>query len=117
MKDFGSIRCCRGRPAGAASNRVIRGGSWNNNATNLTAANRNNNTPTNRNNNNGGRCVKTMTQPSRERQGLPEPCRLRRGSAADGAGAQPHGPPRPVAGAGFWPAAATCLGRAPGAPR
>ncbi|MEO7035204.1 MAG: SUMF1/EgtB/PvdO family nonheme iron enzyme [Polyangiaceae bacterium] len=43
----------------AASNRVIRGGSWNNNATNLTAANRNNNNPSNHNNNNGFRCSKT----------------------------------------------------------
>lgn len=35
------------------SNRVLRGGSWNNNATNCRVANRNNNTPTNVNNNNG----------------------------------------------------------------
>ncbi len=37
------------------ANRVLRGGSWNNNAANCRAANRNNNTPTNRNNNNGFR--------------------------------------------------------------
>lgn len=36
-----------------SSNRVLRGGSWNNNATNCRVANRNNNTPTNVNNNNG----------------------------------------------------------------
>ncbi|MBX2929303.1 MAG: SUMF1/EgtB/PvdO family nonheme iron enzyme [Saprospiraceae bacterium] len=38
-----------------ASNRVNRGGSWNNDARNCRAANRNNNTPTNRNNNVGFR--------------------------------------------------------------
>ncbi|TVQ82162.1 MAG: hypothetical protein EA358_00005 [Flavobacteriales bacterium] len=37
------------------SNRVLRGGSWNNNAPNCRVANRNNNTPDNRNNNNGFR--------------------------------------------------------------
>lgn len=36
-----------------ASNRVIRGGSWNNNATNCRVTNRNRNTPDNRNNNLG----------------------------------------------------------------
>ena len=41
------------RPSG--SNRVNRGGSWNNNANNLRSANRNNNTPSNRNNNLGFR--------------------------------------------------------------
>lgn len=35
------------------SNRVLRGGSWNNNARNCRASNRNNNNPDNRNNNNG----------------------------------------------------------------
>jgi formylglycine-generating enzyme required for sulfatase activity len=35
--------------------RVLRGGSWNNNPTNLRSANRNRNTPDNRNNNNGFR--------------------------------------------------------------
>ncbi|NLI41852.1 MAG: hypothetical protein GX421_11890 [Caldisericales bacterium] len=34
---------------------MIRGGSWNNNATNTRVANRNNNTPTNTNNNLGFR--------------------------------------------------------------
>ncbi|MEB3298866.1 MAG: SUMF1/EgtB/PvdO family nonheme iron enzyme [Candidatus Sericytochromatia bacterium] len=37
------------------SNRVIRGGSWNNDASNTRAANRNNNNPDNRNNNIGFR--------------------------------------------------------------
>lgn len=36
-----------------SSNRVLRGGSWNNNATNCRVANRNNNTSSNTNNNNG----------------------------------------------------------------
>ena len=36
---------------------VLRGGSWNNNASNCRVSNRNNNTPTNRNNNNGFRVV------------------------------------------------------------
>lgn len=35
---------------------MLRGGSWNNNANNLRAANRNNNNPTNQNNNIGFRC-------------------------------------------------------------
>ncbi|MBK9459295.1 MAG: SUMF1/EgtB/PvdO family nonheme iron enzyme [Sphingobacteriales bacterium] len=39
------------------ANRVLRGGSWNNNAQNCRTANRNNNTPSNRNNNNGFRLV------------------------------------------------------------
>lgn len=39
------------------SNRVNRGGSWNNNAENCRVANRNNNTPDNRNNNIGFRLV------------------------------------------------------------
>ena len=39
----------------SGSNRVQRGGSWNNNARNARAANRNNNTPGNRNTNIGGR--------------------------------------------------------------
>jgi formylglycine-generating enzyme required for sulfatase activity len=39
------------------SNRVIRGGSWNNNAENCRTANRNNNNPDNRNNNIGFRLV------------------------------------------------------------
>ena len=40
-----------------STNRVIRGGSWNNNARNCRSANRNNNNPDNRNNNNGFRLV------------------------------------------------------------
>ena len=44
----------------AGSNRVIRGGNWNNNASNCRSANRNNNNPTNRNNNNGFRIVRVL---------------------------------------------------------
>ncbi|WP_184048421.1 SUMF1/EgtB/PvdO family nonheme iron enzyme [Roseospira visakhapatnamensis] len=43
-----------GRSTGA--NRVIRGGSWNNNARNVRAAYRNRNHPNDRNNNLGFRC-------------------------------------------------------------
>lgn len=48
----------RGRCYGmnkSGSNRVLRGGSWNNNARNCRVSNRNNNNPDNRNNNNGFR--------------------------------------------------------------
>jgi hypothetical protein len=38
-------------------NRVVRGGSWNNNQDNARVSNRNNNNPNNRNNNNGFRVV------------------------------------------------------------
>ncbi len=41
----------------SGSNRVLRGGSWNNNAENCRSANRNNDTPDNRNNNVGFRLV------------------------------------------------------------
>lgn len=40
-------------PTESGSNRVNRGGSWNNNARNCRSSNRNNNTPDNRNNNLG----------------------------------------------------------------
>jgi formylglycine-generating enzyme required for sulfatase activity len=43
----------------SGSNRVIRGGSWNNDAENARAGNRNNNDPSNRNNNVGVRLVST----------------------------------------------------------
>ncbi|MBI9016733.1 MAG: SUMF1/EgtB/PvdO family nonheme iron enzyme [Phycisphaerae bacterium] len=43
---------------GRSTRRLIRGGSWNNSASNCRVANRNNNDPDNRNNNNGFRvCV------------------------------------------------------------
>lgn len=40
--------------------RVLRGGSWNNNAINLRASNRNRNEPDNRNNNIGFRPARTL---------------------------------------------------------
>ena len=43
------------RRKATGDNRVLRGGSWNNNARNCRSANRNNNDPANRNNNNGFR--------------------------------------------------------------
>ena len=46
----------------SGTNRVKRGGSWNNNADNCTSSNRNNNNPSNENNNNGFRLVSTMSE-------------------------------------------------------
>jgi hypothetical protein len=40
--------------------RVLRGGSWNNNNNNARSANRNNNTPDNINNNIGFRCARSL---------------------------------------------------------
>lgn len=45
---------------GHAVDRVLRGGSWNNNHDNAACAYRNNNNPHNRNNNTGFRCAKTL---------------------------------------------------------
>jgi hypothetical protein len=44
-----------GKETYTSAHRVNRGGSWNNNASNLRSANRNNNSPGNRNNNLGFR--------------------------------------------------------------
>ena len=44
--------------AASGTNRVKRGGSWNNNASNCTVSNRNNNNPNNQNNNIGFRVVR-----------------------------------------------------------
>ena len=49
-----------GEGADSGSNRVKRGGSWNNTASNCRSAYRNNNDPSNRNNNIGFRLVSTM---------------------------------------------------------
>jgi len=51
-----------GEGAASGSNRVKRGGSWNNNANNCRSANRNNNNPNNRNNNIGFRAASTVPQ-------------------------------------------------------
>ena len=42
-----------------ATNRVLRGGSWNNDTNNVRSSNRNNNTPDNTNNNIGFRVAST----------------------------------------------------------
>jgi len=56
------------------SNRVIRGGSWNNNARNARVSNRNNNTPDNRNNNLGFRLAcNSKQQTDFEQASLPIP--------------------------------------------
>jgi len=52
------------------SNRVNRGGSWNNNASNLRSANRNNNSPDNRNNNLGFRLASTGVLPELHHYGV-----------------------------------------------
>jgi len=49
------------RPSG--TNRVNRGGSWNNNANHCRVANRNNNNPTNSNNNIGFRIARSSDHP------------------------------------------------------
>ena len=56
------------RRKASGSNRVQRGGSWNNNANNCRSANRNNNNPSNRNNNIGFRlCCSAAPQDSENR--------------------------------------------------
>jgi hypothetical protein len=59
---FKNILRASGDGAVSGSNRVKRGGSWNNNANNCRSANRNNNNPNNRNNNNGFRAASTVPQ-------------------------------------------------------
>lgn len=49
-----------GKDNRSGSNRVKRGGNWNNNANNCRVANRNNNNPNNSNNNNGFRVCNTL---------------------------------------------------------
>lgn len=55
-------------------NRVIRGGSWNNNAQNLRSANRNNRAPGNHNSNVGLRLVSTSDSPDKRRLRIALPC-------------------------------------------
>ena len=57
MRDRAGFVLLCGMERISGTNRVLRGGSWNNNASNCTVANRNNNNPHNRNNNNGFRVV------------------------------------------------------------
>jgi len=61
---------------GQSTQRVLRGGSWNNKPRNLRSANRNNNTPDNRNNNNGFRLAQAQWRAaavSEPLQGTPDP--------------------------------------------
>ena len=55
------------------SNRVVRGGSWNNNANNCRSGNRNQNTADNRNNNIGFRVCSAAPAQKTGRMSLPEP--------------------------------------------
>lgn len=55
------------------SNRVNRGGSWNNNARNVRVSNRNNNTPDNRNNNIGFRLARSSKYLFFEQTTVPVP--------------------------------------------
>ncbi|MBM4164781.1 MAG: RNA-dependent DNA polymerase [Lentisphaerae bacterium] len=88
-----------GDGAASGSNRVKRGGSWNNNARNCRSANRNNNWPDNRNNNIGFRAASTVPGQAGSHPGSPA-------SRADGneqvrpRAAGSAGERR--AGSGFW---------------
>ena len=66
---------------GNSTNRVLRGGAWNNNANNARCAARNNNGPSNANNNYGFRCVRRI----RERVRALQAERARTSSRASGA--------------------------------
>jgi RNA-directed DNA polymerase len=73
------------------SNRVNRGGSWNNNASNCRSANRNNNSPDNTNNNLGFRPIAQQPVDSAaEQEGIPFPLagQKRNGPPGAGSGAQ-----------------------------
>ena len=72
----------------SGSNRVKRGGSWNNNADNCTSTNRNNNNPSNDNNNNGFRLSSTLQEHEGSHPVLPVLC---------SAETNMHIPGRPVA--------------------
>ncbi|MCX6625650.1 MAG: SUMF1/EgtB/PvdO family nonheme iron enzyme [Acidobacteria bacterium] len=85
---IGIYRVPSGKGAAEGDNRVLRGGSWNNdNSNNFRCANRNNNTPDNRNNNNGFRCASTLpagVRTSTEAGACPRESRLLPGCAAVG---------------------------------
>ena len=55
-----------------STNRVLRGGSWNNNNDNIRCANRNNNNPNNDNNNNGFRLSNTIKREFHFETGMEE---------------------------------------------
>ena len=73
----------------AGSYRVLRGGSWNNNANNCRSANRNNDKPDNDNNDYGFRLASALPGQTGSHSGTPAP--------RDRAGTNMHGPGRPVA--------------------
>ena len=58
----------------ASAHRVIRGGSWNNDAQNVRAAYRNHNEPSNRNNDLGFRCAELTTEPDGSLLNRPASC-------------------------------------------
>ena len=65
----------------ASAHRVIRGGSWNNDAQNVRAAYRNHNEPSNRNNNLGFRCAELTTEPDGSLLNRPASCPSSRATA------------------------------------
>jgi retron-type reverse transcriptase len=100
-----------GEGAASGSNRVKRGGSWNNNARNCRSANRNNNNPNNRNNNNGFRVASAMRQDAQGPIRL-GPCPAKAGTNMPGSGrlvAQANAAP----GCGRLPATTFDAGRRP----
>jgi len=68
-------------PQGKSTNRVLRGGAWNNHANNARCADRNNNTPSDTNNNIGFRCLRRIRECVSAFQA--EPARPRPGAATD----------------------------------
>ncbi len=63
-----------GKSVGASAPRVLRGGSWNNDARNVRAAYRNHNEPSNRNHNLGFRCAELTTEPDGSLLNRPASC-------------------------------------------
>jgi len=79
----------------SASNRVDRGGSFNNDASNLRAGNRNNDTPSNANNNLGLRCSSSRTclrTVSMDAVRVPKVCDQPPSSGAVGSGGRRRSP-------------------------
>lgn len=70
LSTLNGVNRAAGEGAASGSNRVKRGGSWNNNARNCRSANRNNNDPSNRNNNLGFRLASTVQGQGRVPSGV-----------------------------------------------
>ncbi len=68
-------------PVEASAHRVVRGGSWNENAHNVRAAYRNANDPGNRNDNLGFRCAELAKERDRSLGNRPASCPPPRASA------------------------------------